>query len=90
MVDWWQLPDVVRPWCPAETCLTLLGPAAAERQPSGAPATRCVAGGAAQPRAPGDKQRQGGRARRALQLFLKAIKILRCSNRAISAFFDKI
>ena len=29
-------------------CLTLLGPAAAERQPSGAPATRSVAGGAAQ------------------------------------------
>ena len=28
-------------------CLTLFGPAAAERQPSGAPATRSVAGGAA-------------------------------------------
>ena len=31
----------------ANACLTLLGPAAAKRQPSGAPATRSVAGGAA-------------------------------------------
>ena len=39
----------------AHLCLTLLGPAAAKRQPSGArPATRSVAGGAAAaPRAPG-------------------------------------
>ena len=35
---------------PEHDCLTLFGPAAAERQPSGAPATRSVAGGAAQPR----------------------------------------
>ena len=34
----------------SKSCLTVLGPAAAERQPSGAPATRSMAGGAAQPR----------------------------------------